>query len=352
MVVASQLNVKYDFGVKGDSIIDDTISMQNALNNGSNNCIYIPSGIYILSDILYLPDNITIIGEGIGRTILTTTADNILKLNKGNNISISGISFIVNNKKGILVNLAHINNLMINNCSFENSSDKGLQIQYSNNVSIINCIISNSLSSGIVLSKTSNIIISGCRIYNNIGCGISLTGIGTKDNGCNIFTVQNNYNINNGKAGIAITGYCSNGKIINNICNNNGINNPQGMGDGINGHRLNNVIILNNICNNNFANGIGLNGQDENGNTSCQNIIIENCTNVNNGNSGIVLFYTQNCKANQNICTNNKCANGLKGGGIYLCNSINNIIDNNNSYNNNGRPDIYQDLNSINNKIS
>lgn len=55
-----------DFGAKGDGVTDDTEAIQKALafvlTNGKN--IFLPSGIYKVSDLLDVPDGVDLIGEG------------------------------------------------------------------------------------------------------------------------------------------------------------------------------------------------------------------------------------------------------------------------------------------------
>jgi hypothetical protein len=56
------IDVKADYGAKGDGVTDDTISFQNAINNGGR--IIIPSGTYLVGA-LTIPSNTQIIGIGL-----------------------------------------------------------------------------------------------------------------------------------------------------------------------------------------------------------------------------------------------------------------------------------------------
>ena len=61
----NNINVK-DFGAVGDGLTDDTVAIQNALTFAENNIksVYFPSGVYIVSGVLTVPQNIKIFGEG------------------------------------------------------------------------------------------------------------------------------------------------------------------------------------------------------------------------------------------------------------------------------------------------
>lgn len=80
-----------DFGVTGNSGLDDTIAIQVAIDNLFLNsldltpapvkALYFPAGIYNISAPIYIPAHTTIIGEGIDKTIfnLTTNGNRIFQ---------------------------------------------------------------------------------------------------------------------------------------------------------------------------------------------------------------------------------------------------------------------------------
>lgn len=57
-------NVKME-GAKGDGVSDDTESLQTSLNKHAGKCVYIPAGVYVISNTLILPNNTHIVGDGV-----------------------------------------------------------------------------------------------------------------------------------------------------------------------------------------------------------------------------------------------------------------------------------------------
>lgn len=77
-----------DFGVLGNSILDDTQAIQIAIDNLFLNslgltprpakALFFPAGTYNISSPIYIPAHTTIIGEGIDKTIFNLTTNNNL----------------------------------------------------------------------------------------------------------------------------------------------------------------------------------------------------------------------------------------------------------------------------------
>lgn len=61
------------FGAKGDGVTDDTQSIQKAIEfcGNNKNVLYIPSGVYIISNTLVLSKSIAIVGSSVHRDILS-----------------------------------------------------------------------------------------------------------------------------------------------------------------------------------------------------------------------------------------------------------------------------------------
>lgn len=65
---ANIINVK-DFGAKGDGVTDDTAALKAAMLHVSllgGGELQVPEGVYIISDTLIVPDNVVLIGRGVG----------------------------------------------------------------------------------------------------------------------------------------------------------------------------------------------------------------------------------------------------------------------------------------------
>ena len=56
-----------DFGAVGDGVTDDTAAIQKAVNaavDAGNSCVYVPQGVYKISDVITIPQGVPIIGNG------------------------------------------------------------------------------------------------------------------------------------------------------------------------------------------------------------------------------------------------------------------------------------------------
>ena len=126
------INVK-QLGVKGDGISDDTLLLQNVLDNFNN--ILIPKGTYLLSSLLITRDNINLSGENKTNTILKNinvsgNAFNFIGISNCNNVNISNVT-INGDKKGANTPIAFVN---VNNCELHDSIVTGGNSQRTINV--------------------------------------------------------------------------------------------------------------------------------------------------------------------------------------------------------------------------
>jgi hypothetical protein len=89
-----------DFGAVGDGVTDDTVAIQAAINAvGSTNggVIYFPTGVYLVSQgtipnqSLYLQNNVTIIGAGVGATLIKLAPNANSHVITGQNVNNIGI---------------------------------------------------------------------------------------------------------------------------------------------------------------------------------------------------------------------------------------------------------------------
>jgi len=75
-----QITTVFDFGAVGDGIVDDTEAFQNAidslylqaLDENDKVALRVPAGLFKINGTLYVPPFVTLIGDGIGKTIITT----------------------------------------------------------------------------------------------------------------------------------------------------------------------------------------------------------------------------------------------------------------------------------------
>jgi len=84
--VSGPINVKW-FGAKGDASVEDSASIQAALNSGYGH-IYIPSGLYLVHN-LTIPANVTVSGDGMDESTLlgSQSCDHVLYASGGNVVS-------------------------------------------------------------------------------------------------------------------------------------------------------------------------------------------------------------------------------------------------------------------------
>lgn len=75
------INVR-DYGAKGDNIADDTIALQKAISENAGKCVYIPQGVYKITDTLIIPNDSFIMGDGV-ESIIQASNDFTGALMKG-----------------------------------------------------------------------------------------------------------------------------------------------------------------------------------------------------------------------------------------------------------------------------
>ena len=192
-------NVKME-GVKGDGKTDDTKALQNSICNHAGKCIYIPAGVYIISDTIILPNDTFIIGDGI-ETIIeaaqdftgimmksqhygddTSTYDFTFKLC---NITLDGgyANYITYEKKKPNINTQHgicikgegfeFDKLVVRNCGGDgirlvNNPNRSLSSYENAGTSyIINSKVMFNAYSGIVCDGCVDWVIHNCDIHSN-----------------------------------------------------------------------------------------------------------------------------------------------------------------------------------------
>lgn len=203
---ADIINVK-DFGAKGDGVTDDTASIQAALNAASvfrgdilenamnyvQNCVFFPSGIYIISDTLFVGEGTTVFGASQSSSIIKATHSgiaiqcgntdryysqiNIIRLSIVGDFSgdVSSYDFITNTTVGIQF-VKCVRNCSVSECLIFGcyTNIKGV---YSWTLNIYNNIIQFSKTYLIHLDNGNNVCIAKNRLDKSGGHGIYIEKI-------------------------------------------------------------------------------------------------------------------------------------------------------------------------------
>ena len=190
------VNVR-DFGALGNGVADDTASIRRAIEQiykeSENNfdtrtrrTIYIPAGTYITSNVISIPPNARLVGDGPNSTTISLQYGNLSVANicdsafqsgstigsggatLPDSIEISGIGF-TNTAQEIqypLLNIDSASNVRINNTRFQSNIKAGST--YPNVVEILS-----------TSTSTRNVVLDGVQILGG-GNGIVNMGAGTK----------------------------------------------------------------------------------------------------------------------------------------------------------------------------
>ncbi len=112
------------FGAVGNGSIDDTEAIRRAINQhyvqnsaqGYKKEIFFPAGNYIVSDTIYLPPNIKIVGEGSSNTIIRATGTNNISIFRTRSLTsvVSGTTFVAQPAQSDIVS-----NVIIDGIGFE-----------------------------------------------------------------------------------------------------------------------------------------------------------------------------------------------------------------------------------------
>ena len=190
------VNVR-DFGALGNGVADDTASIrraieqiykesENLLDPRTRRTIYIPAGTYITSNVISIPPNARLVGDGPNSTTISLQYGNLSVANicdsafqsgstigsggatLPDSIEISGIGF-TNTAQEIqypLLNIDSASNVRINNTRFQSNIKAGST--YPNVVEILS-----------TSTSTRNVVLDGVQILGG-GNGLVNMGAGTK----------------------------------------------------------------------------------------------------------------------------------------------------------------------------
>ena len=157
------LNIK-DLGAKGDGLTDDTDIFKKAINQiggeySTGGTIFIPSGRYIITDTIFIPANVSLVGDGktsyfsnidneIGTSIIFKCLDNDKPC-----ISFIGKNSLNNNIYDYTVTGKDLDNGVYKQSTSSSLKNLTLYSQYNHNIGVV--------FSGAPLSKIEDITIKG-----------------------------------------------------------------------------------------------------------------------------------------------------------------------------------------------
>lgn len=141
-----------DFGAVGDGRTDDTQALKAAIEAGAGKEVYIPSGTYMISSKIYIPESTRIVGDGESTVLMAAPGMargmDLLKIYQASGIQIEQISFsgnsgvnkrgnVYNTQDGIhLLDIWYATDVTISNCSFRDNIYAAIRCVGSSNVSV------------------------------------------------------------------------------------------------------------------------------------------------------------------------------------------------------------------------
>ena len=174
------VNIK-QFGAKGNNTDDDTEYIQTAINK-ANVIVFNENENYKITSVIYIPSNKKLYGNGATFTMYSdlslfrnehynsTTIDKNIVIEE---INVDCTNISTTDQKNNVIFLCGVENVLINNCNFNDSKSDSIYIgtnnlenNYNDNVLIKNCNISNSRRNGISIIQ-GNVNIKNCYIIAN-----------------------------------------------------------------------------------------------------------------------------------------------------------------------------------------
>lgn len=153
------LSVK-DFGAVGDGTANDTTAIQAALTQGTGRTVYFPAGTYRISTTLVVKTNTTLLGDGMGKSIIkltsgfdaaTTAIRNETVTGTANtyydtNLRFQGITFDGNSnatRTAEMVAVLKVSNVEFAGCAFQNHTFIALAMTANRNMTVTECYFTN-----------------------------------------------------------------------------------------------------------------------------------------------------------------------------------------------------------------
>lgn len=179
---AKQIGIGVNKYAKGDGT-DETVKVQNALNDGAGKIVIFPYGYSFKVNTLTVPDGTTVFGYG-SKIYNTTTNQTILSL--GNNVKIFGLEIqgagnTAYNSVGKAIEIKGIystsitykENVLIENCYIHDFSGYGIYGEYAKHISIKGCKIENIGYAGVGCVSVESVHVANKTHISNITPGTS-----------------------------------------------------------------------------------------------------------------------------------------------------------------------------------
>ena len=352
---AQVLDVKTQYGAKGDGLTDDTSAIQRAVNAmaGKGGTVRVPSGTYLVNAAaggVLLGSNMTFRLESgaILKAIPTSQGYRILTVTGASNVNIVGGGTLqgernehTGSSSGTGVGLSIGNNahdVVVENLSSRDCWGDGFYINGTNatNVTLCNVVSDNNRRAGISITSVDGLIIRNSIFSNSHGaigeCGLNIEPNGGQAvNDVQILGCTFEDNLGPGLAvGVPCTPNAPGVTIVSNIeidgntARNNGTGSLDGgLTGGMEISKCSGTAITNNTCIGNAADGIHLRACGTDTSTGANASIVSGNTVSNNGRAGILEEY---CIGN--TITSNK-GTGNNGYGIHSSHCTNRHISDN-----------------------
>lgn len=347
------------YGATGDGATDDSVALnaliQNLYSTGGGT-IYLPAGIYMLDSSLIWKSNVSLVGAGVGLTILKPRKSDA----DAENFSAIQYSDSDNwNRNNPMIN-CHFCNFTIDGeevvVGTYNPRAKGIFIMYMKDCSFEDLMIKNTGSTGLGIDFLQNVTINKVHCYN---CGrayevkeeeavLGAAGIGIATMAMEVESciITNCIAENCGNYGIFVEGtnewylytddsgeMATNGNFT--ITNCQCIN---GRNYGIVVKGTHNVMVSNNICNNNARDGFAILTREG---VYSKNVSFVNNQSINNGGHGFRIDDPTR-KSTNIIISGNFIHKNLKAGFYMFGNTtVSNLTISDNVISKNGEHGIY-----------
>jgi len=168
------------FGAVGDAVTSDSVAIQNAFNASAGFRLRVPTGIYLITDAVSLPDAITLMGDGTGSTFTLCTDVIIQRCTFTGNQGPTAYSSIALRSQGTV-------NFTVLNCRFSDyDSSVYLDLSgatHSDNVKVLDCYFEQTIDgpsdnpTAVYQFNCVNLLVDGCTFKDiRAGGGTPIAG--------------------------------------------------------------------------------------------------------------------------------------------------------------------------------